>query len=46
MDNLNKILKKTIDFEEKTKEAKKSTTILIDGKNKDITVKIITKRSM
>ncbi len=46
MTSLNKTLKKTIDFEEKTKQANKSNTIFVDAYNKDIPVKIITKRSM
>ncbi len=46
MTNISKTLKKTIDFEEKTKQAEKSNTIIIDRKNKDIPVKIITKRSL
>jgi len=46
MTNLNKTLSKTIDFEKKTKQAEKSSTIIVDSVNKDIPVKIITKRSL
>ena len=46
MTNINKTLSRTINFEEKTKQAKKSSTIIIDNVNKDISVKIIRKRSL
>jgi len=46
MTKLNKALKKNIDFEEKTKTADKSKTILIEEKNKDIKITVITKRSL
>jgi len=46
MTNINKTLNKVIIFEEKTKQAKKSSTIIIDSVNKDIPVNIVTKRSL
>lgn len=46
MTDIKKTLKKVIDFEEKTKQADKSKTILIDANNKDIPIIIITKVSL
>ena len=46
MTSLRETLKKTIDFEEKTKRSSKSKSIIIDSKNKDIIPKIINKRSL
>ena len=46
MIDLKKSIKRAVDFEENTKQGKKSDKILIDTKDKDIPVKVITKRSL
>ncbi len=46
METLQKILAKTINFEDKTKVAEKSKKIAIDTENKDVIKVIVSKASL